>query len=104
MIKWEKASTYNVKKVRLISFNNLCEKIKSEFQGHFNTLKDIENKIIDDKIWVLVVGEFSTGKSTLVNAIIGKDILPAWNRETSANIMQVQSSDKENIIVFFDSC
>ena len=43
----------------------------------------------DDEIRIAVVGEFSSGKSTFINALIGKDILNHATKETTAVITRL---------------
>lgn len=48
--------------------------LSEEKQGSlFRQLDRIKNRISDNKIYLGIVGEFSTGKSTLINSLIGED-------------------------------
>jgi hypothetical protein len=42
---------------------------------------------------VAVIGEFSTGKSTFINAILGQDLLPARFLPTTRQVMRLHHSD-----------
>jgi small GTP-binding protein len=42
-----------------------------------------------DSVKIAVIGEFSSGKSTLINAMLGKEVLPNWTTECTAAITQV---------------
>lgn len=48
--------------------------LSEEKQGSLSKqLERIKKRIIDNKIYLGIVGEFSTGKSTLINSLIGED-------------------------------
>ncbi|MFN2545322.1 MAG: dynamin family protein [Actinomycetota bacterium] len=41
------------------------------------SLRELDNKLVDERFNVVVVGEFKRGKTTFVNALLGTEILPA---------------------------
>ena len=49
----------------------------------------IKNRIEDKKFKLVVVGEFSSGKSTFINALIGKDLLKHATIETTATVTYI---------------
>lgn len=51
--------------------------------------KAFRQRLNDDEFRVAVVGEFSSGKSTFLNALIGKDILSHATQETTAAITRI---------------
>ena len=55
----------------------------SEVAQHFRA------RIEDDEFRIAVVGEFSSGKSTFINAIIGRDLLPHATKETTAALTRI---------------
>lgn len=58
------------------------------YREQINAVKDgIKNKVFR----ITVVGEFSSGKSTFLNALIGKDILPHAVKETTATITYIHN-------------
>lgn len=60
-------------------------------------LDDLEKRLNDETFRIAVVGEFSSGKSTFINAIIGRDVLTHAVTETTAAITyiyNVQENDK----------
>jgi GTPase Era involved in 16S rRNA processing len=93
-----------------MSLTAIVEKINA-FQCILNKLTDLnylnELKFSDDQVnlsqlneqiskhrfEVAVIGEFSTGKSTFINAILGEDILPATYRPTTNQLMRIQHDD-----------
>lgn len=61
-----------------------------------DTINTIENRINDHTFKIAVVGEFSSGKSTFINAIIGKDILLHSTEETTATITYIHNVTKND--------
>ena len=53
------------------------ESLKSVNESEYlsNEIYQLSNRISDNVFRIAVVGEFSSGKSTFINALIGKDIL-----------------------------
>ena len=49
---------------------------------------------------VAVVGEFSKGKSTFINKMMGKDFLPTGNLPTTAMLTKIRYNPKEMLVVF----
>ncbi|MBQ9982931.1 MAG: dynamin family protein [Oscillospiraceae bacterium] len=74
-----------------------------------DTINTLESRIEVNEFRIAVVGEFSSGKSTFVNAIIGKDLLKHATLETTAAltyIHNVKADDKRAntaLITFTDS-
>lgn len=56
----------------------------------------IEKRIKDDVFRIAVVGEFSSGKSTFINSLIGKDVLSHAVSETTATITNIVNVDKND--------
>lgn len=67
-------------------------------------LLDYVSKIEDDFIRVGVVGEFKTGKSAVINALLGEDILPTAAVPITRYITHLHyGSDRKITVVFNDS-
>lgn len=66
-----------------------------------NNIKTVE----DDEFVIVLVGEFSAGKSTFLNALMGERLLPSFTRETTATINYLKhknrSQNGEEGIVYF---
>ncbi|MDW5288580.1 dynamin family protein [Formosa sp. PL04] len=54
-------------------------------------LQNIKENLLNKEFRITVVGEFSSGKSTFLNCLIGKDILPKGVNETTATITYVHN-------------
>lgn len=70
---------------------NLVELMPASSQ--LKVLGEIEEDLIQDYYTIMVVGEFKHGKSTFVNALLGKDIMPRDVTPTTATINAVFHSE-----------
>jgi predicted GTPase len=52
---------------------------------------ELYEKLIDDRFIVSFTGHFSAGKSSMINELLGKDILPKSPIPTSGNIVEITS-------------
>lgn len=50
---------------------------------------------------VTVLGEFSSGKSTFINALLGEKLLPMKQRETTATITKLQHGHNRKLLVHY---
>lgn len=48
---------------------------------------------------LVVSGEVNRGKSTFINAIIGRNILPTYDKETTAQVFKIINSEEETFTV-----
>lgn len=77
------------------SLKYYAEQLENQNAVKYATLyEEISQK---EKAEIVVVGEFSNGKSTLLNAIIGKDILPTGIGATTSIITYLQKGDENKI-------
>lgn len=49
---------------------------KMGMQGNVTGIDEVMKRLIEDNFNVAIIGEFKRGKSTLINALLGKDVLP----------------------------
>ena len=82
--------------------NNKLEVLKDKFQelenGPIDDLRDPKiresfEKALSSEFEVVVMAPMSSGKSTLINAILGVDLLPAYNEATTATITRIKDID-----------
>lgn len=71
------------------------------------TAEALAKRVKEKEFRITVVGEFSAGKSTFLNALIGKDILPHALTETTATVTYIRNvppthSDVDTIKVHFN--
>lgn len=56
-------------------------------------------KIQTMKFRIAFIGEFSTGKSSMINAILQQKILPASFKPTTNQVMRIENSDKHMVMI-----
>ena len=64
-------------------------------------IKQVHDVLCRDTFTVLVMGEFKRGKSTLIDALLGADILPRKSLPCTAAICRVRYGEKASIQVNF---
>ncbi len=88
----------SIKEVCLKTINELLTKdYIQDYSDYANSLISIKSRLLDDEFRLAIVGEFSSGKSTFINALIGEDILKHGREETTASItriVNVKQNDK----------
>ena len=86
----------------------IVEKSISSDSGNKQFVDSNLDKFIDasnDVIPVFVMGNYSAGKSTFINALIGNEILPSGDRSVTARIYKIlQSKDKNSADIKFIYC
>ncbi len=72
-----------------------------------STAGEVESTISslqDEKFQLVVVGEFSRGKSTVVNALLGDRVLPTASQPTTAILSIIEHSDNPRFVLsYWDS-
>ncbi len=83
--------------VKSITQNQLVSlyKVMQHNQDELNSSKviDLYDKLQSDQFIISFSGHFSAGKSSIINYMIGKDVLPNSPIPTSANIVKVSSGE-----------
>lgn len=67
-----------------------------------NKLKAVSNHYAKRQLTILIGGEVSSGKSTFINALIGKEVLPTA-KETCTNVATKIAYGEDNVVVHFKS-
>lgn len=57
-----------------------------EAQTKSKAFTELREKLMTGEYTIVMVGEFSAGKSTLLNALMGENLLPAYTNETTATV------------------
>lgn len=83
----------NKRLLDIISQIKKTQAIKS-FPYIAESLTDTEFELKNNEFRITIVGEFSSGKSTFLNAIIGQDILPHGVNETTATVTYIHNVPK----------
>lgn len=77
--------TSDLKKIREYS-------IQLKLDGNVSAIDDVIKRLTEDTFSVAIVGEFKRGKSTLINALLEKDVLPTDVVPTTATLNKVTYS------------
>ena len=64
-------------------------------------LDKLSQKVNNDTFKIQVVGTFSNGKSSVINSLLGEEILPAYALPTTAVINEVKYGEKKEAILHF---
>lgn len=81
---------------------NLAERVGAKSLGaHLAT--DLVKKLEADRFHLVVVGEFNHGKSTFVNALLGRHVLPTGVTPTTAVIHHLEYSEEPRAEVVYAS-
>ena len=73
----------------------LLEMIKPELAAQLDALERDRGR---SRFTVAVVGEFSRGKSTLINRLLGRSVLPVGNMPTTAMLTRIRGGAKEGMV------
>ncbi|MDW0109039.1 dynamin family protein [Sporosarcina aquimarina] len=68
-------------------------------QERFQKATLLAQKIVKDEYTIAFAGHFSAGKSSMINALTGDELLPSSPIPTSANIVKVHKDDEDFAIV-----
>ena len=82
------------KQIKIANFLNKPDQIAN--------LKNLLNIVQSTSFKVMVLGEFKRGKSTFINALLGKEILPAFATPCTAIINEVKWGEKPRAILHFN--
>ena len=87
---------YNEKKDRVLNLLELTKKYydKYEKKHEAQVFSDIIETVKEGEFSIVLVGEFSAGKSTFLNALMGEKLLPSFTRETTATINYLRHKDR----------
>lgn len=74
--------------------------LKNEDNETANKAKQLAEKLADQEFSIAFCGHFSAGKSSMINKLVGENLLPSSPIPTSANLVKVKSGE-EYAKVFF---
>lgn len=87
----------SIRKTGLEVIQKLSEQKELRDFSEFETqLKHFQKRFQDEELRIAVVGEFSSGKSTFINALIGQDILKHALQETTATLTRLVNVDQND--------
>lgn len=90
------ADADNSPQVKLERIKELYEELQNSPYEEFKTddIKKAFSTAMNSEFRIVVVAPMSSGKSTLLNSLLGRDILPAVNQATTAVITEIKDNDE----------
>ena len=82
-------------------YTSLRESLNTEGDEIDPGLKAMQVNIAAEKFLLAIIGEVKAGKSTFINAILEKAILPADDLQATSEIVEIYRSDKMGVQVTF---
>jgi len=77
----------------------LCEVLKHGDEIRFKQGEELMAKLAEDRFTLAVVGQFKRGKSSLMNAIIGRELLPVGVLPLTSAITILRYGPKERLLI-----
>lgn len=105
MMAVEKEVTVEILSKRIIDFVTLFStnnETKIFFSYHIKKLENINERLINNKVEIGVIGITSSGKSTLLNAILGEKMLPQKVKPSSGVQVICEYGEKMKAVIFFN--
>lgn len=100
MDKLSKHSKTMAKFKELIGKEKDCAKKIDKNQEQWIQTLDGAVKRTEEDFNVVVMGNFSAGKSTMINALIGEDVLPSYPMPTTAVMTELRYGESKKIIMY----
>lgn len=87
---------YNEKKEKVLNLLNSTKEYYEKYdeERKVEVFDEIIETVKQDEFSIVLVGEFSAGKSTFLNALMGEKLLPSFTRETTATINYLRHKDR----------
>ncbi|KGP74677.1 dynamin family protein [Pontibacillus yanchengensis] len=98
-----KLEAYTNARHNVLTQLNQISKLYNERREHHKTeeINELYNDIEQNNFQITVVGEFSRGKSTFINALLGKKILPSLARPTTTILNVISYAEEPSINLHF---
>lgn len=84
----------------LIAREKNCAKVIDKSQERWPKNLDAAIERTKEDFFVVVMGNFSAGKSTMINALIGEKVLPSYPWPTTAVLTEVRYGEEKKIIMY----
>lgn len=82
----------------------VLKEVSSDLNGlYYDEILKVEDMIHENKYKVAIIGEFSSGKSTFLNAISGKRVLYSSPKEATGVVTFLENSSKRSATIFFEN-
>ncbi|MTJ07583.1 dynamin family protein [Anabaena sp. UHCC 0204] len=104
-LSYDELKKFQVYRQELDNYCNLVSQIIHECKDHsflpstlIDDITEVYNKIKNQRFRLAVIGEFSQGKSTLLNALLGEEIQPAREIPCSGTITILKHGSNKRVI------
>lgn len=82
-------------------YNEILVGIKTKDKWHSETINRLSKPFKNGCFTLAVAGEMSSGKSTFINTLLGKDILPTGHFQTTSAITYIEHNEKAYMKVYY---
>jgi small GTP-binding protein len=93
---------YEQEKFAIAEIIRSAQAVDTKDQALQSDCRDILTRLAEDRFNLLVVGRFSRGKSTLMNAILGGDLLPTGIVPLTSVITTVRYGSRKQVVLNFN--
>lgn len=83
----------------LVTLRKACDRM--EMPEHSKALREIQERVQNHTFRVGIMGEFKRGKSTVINALLGKEIVPADILPCSATLNRIVWDSRPHAVINF---
>lgn len=99
----EKLNRFRIQKERLGGMLSDASEVINDLNmsSASENLDKLSKKVNNDTFKIQVIGTFSNGKSTVINSLLGEDVLPAYALPTTAVINEVKYGDNKEAVLYF---
>lgn len=70
------------------------EMLRAGDTGNARKINQLQEKLKENEITIAFCGHFSAGKSSMINALMGSEVLPSSPIPTSANVVKIKTGEK----------
>lgn len=112
----ESLKRYKEKKEACIAFLKKAEDTAAAYAAQFPPVDEAEKedslpgkfdalakRVESARLKILVAGQFKMGKSTVINALLGENVLPAYSTPCTAVITEIEYGDEKKAVLSFKS-
>lgn len=76
------------------------EMLRAGDKGNAKKITQLQEKLQRNEVTIAFCGHFSAGKSSMINALMGSEVLPSSPIPTSANVVKIKTGEKGARIYF----
>ncbi len=84
----------------LIEKEKECAVIIDKTQEHWRKNLDSAIGRTREDFYIVIMGNFNAGKTTMINALIGENVLPSYRLPTTAVMTELRYGEKKKIIMY----